>query len=71
MLGYIANPRVGSILYNAVHSYVTVALLTTIALLSGHLGWLPSFCILTAHIGFDRTLGYGLKYATRFQDTHL
>jgi len=24
-----------------------------------------------AHIALDRLLGYGLKYPTRFQDTHL
>ena len=24
-----------------------------------------------AHIGFDRALGYGLKYPTGFGDTHL
>jgi hypothetical protein len=24
-----------------------------------------------AHVGFDRALGYGLKYATAFGDTHL
>lgn len=24
-----------------------------------------------AHIGMDRMLGYGLKYPTKFQDTHL
>lgn len=24
-----------------------------------------------AHIGFDRMLGYGLKYTTAFSDTHL
>ena len=27
--------------------------------------------IWTAHIGFDRALGYGLKYPTGFGDTHL
>src|ERR1700691_2951849 len=27
--------------------------------------------IWTAHIGVDRLLGFGLKYPTRFQDTHL
>ena len=27
--------------------------------------------IWTAHIGMDRLLGFGLKYPTRFQDTHL
>jgi Domain of unknown function (DUF4260) len=26
---------------------------------------------LTAHIGLDRALGYGLKYSTAFGDTHL
>jgi Domain of unknown function (DUF4260) len=24
-----------------------------------------------AHIGMDRTVGYGLKYPTSFKDTHL
>jgi hypothetical protein len=24
-----------------------------------------------AHAGFDRALGYGLKYASGFRDTHL
>lgn len=24
-----------------------------------------------AHIGVDRALGYGMKYATAFKDTHL
>jgi hypothetical protein len=24
-----------------------------------------------AHVGFDRFLGYGLKYASNFHDTHL
>ena len=27
--------------------------------------------IWTAHIGFDRLLGFGLKYPARFKDTHL
>ena len=27
--------------------------------------------IWAAHIGMDRMLGFGLKYPTRFQDTHL
>jgi hypothetical protein len=27
--------------------------------------------IWVAHIGFDRMLGYGLKYPTAFSDTHL
>jgi hypothetical protein len=27
--------------------------------------------IWAAHIGFDRLLGYGLKYSSNFQHTHL
>lgn len=71
MLGYLANTRLGSILYDAVHSYLSVALLVAMVLLTEKPNSLPYLCILTAHIGFDRALGYGLKYATSFHDTHL
>jgi hypothetical protein len=27
--------------------------------------------IWAAHVGFDRMLGYGLKYPTAFGDTHM
>ncbi len=27
--------------------------------------------LLVAHVGMDRAFGYGLKYPTSFQDTHL
>ncbi len=32
---------------------------------------LPEAVIWFAHLGFDRLLGYGLKYPTTFGDTHL
>ena len=67
--GYLAGPRIGAAVYNMAHSYVgplllTAALLTTAANLMWALIW-------AAHIGFDRALGYGLKYPTAFADTHL
>jgi hypothetical protein len=31
----------------------------------------PYGLIWAAHIGMDRVLGFGLKYETRFSDTHL
>lgn len=70
-LGYLAGPRQGAAAYNAAHSY-----LGPIALLAlGALGELPGALALglvwCAHIGFDRMLGYGLKYASGFGDTHL
>jgi Domain of unknown function (DUF4260) len=71
MLGYLAGPRIGAVLYNLVHTYISALSLTLV----GFLGSLPALTaaglILIAHIGLDRALGYGLKYSTAFGDTHL
>ena len=71
MLGYVVNVRLGSLTYNAVHTYLGPLLLAAYGFGLGHqtLLWLSFIWI--AHIGFDRMLGYGLKYPTRFKDTHL
>jgi len=71
MLGFLAGARAGAIAYNAGHSYVGPALVAALALLGGHAAALPVALIWAAHIGFDRMLGYGLKYATAFGATHL
>lgn len=66
---YLAGPRLGAMGYNAAHSYVGPVVAATVAILTGRppvLAWLWA-----AHIGFDRALGYGLKYPTAFGDTHL
>lgn len=71
MLGYLLNPRIGAALYNAAHFY-GLPLALGLAALAG--GWLPGVAlalIWTAHIGMDRAIGYGLKYASGFKDTHL
>ena len=57
MLGYLANPRLGSVLYNIVHSYSTVLFLALFAAVATRASWLPWLCILAAHIAFDRALG--------------
>jgi uncharacterized protein DUF4260 len=71
MLAYLSGPRVGAAAYNAVHVYV----LPLTLLLAGFIAGLPAAMagalIWIAHIGLDRALGYGLKYATGFADTHL
>ena len=41
------------------------------ALFQGHALCLSLALIWLAHIGFDRALGYGLKYAQGFGWTHL
>ena len=69
--GYLAGPRVGAAAYNAAHSHVG-ALVLLVAGVGLALPWLiAAGLIWTAHIGFDRALGYGLKYATGFTHTHL
>jgi Domain of unknown function (DUF4260) len=71
MLAYLIGPRAGAAAYNLVHTY---ALALPLAL-AGF--WLSSPIALAlgliwiAHIGMDRMLGYGLKYASGFRDTHL
>jgi Domain of unknown function (DUF4260) len=70
-IGYIANKRVGAIGYNLAHSYIGVVA----CLIAGYVLCAPTLVcagiIWWAHIGFDRALGYGLKYSEGFGFTHL
>ena len=67
--GYLAGPRPGAALYNVAHSYAG-PLLLAMTLLSARIS-VSVALIWVAHIGFDRALGYGLKYPSAFGDTHL
>ncbi|MGA3190471.1 MAG: DUF4260 domain-containing protein [Bryobacteraceae bacterium] len=71
MLGYLLNPRAGASLYNLVHNEVGPICLGSIAFFERWHNALLFAIIWIAHIGFDRALGYGLKYPTFFKDTHL
>jgi hypothetical protein len=71
MVGYLANPRLGSFVYNTVHTYVLPAALIAISLAIGFTAGIQIALIWFAHIGMDRTLGFGLKYPTAFKDSHL
>ncbi|HWW99182.1 MAG TPA: DUF4260 domain-containing protein [Edaphobacter sp.] len=71
MLGYLLNTRAGAAAYNLAH---TLTLPLTLLLASYIQHWrlaLALALLWTAHIAFDRLLGYGLKYPTYFKDTHL
>ncbi|MCG6207927.1 DUF4260 domain-containing protein [Rhodopseudomonas sp. HC1] len=70
-LGYLAGPRVGALVYNALHTTIAPLLLAMggILILWPTAGTIA--LIWLAHIGFDRMLGYGLKYGSSFHDTHL
>jgi hypothetical protein len=71
MVGYLVNVRVGSITYNAVHNLVLPLALLAGAWLAGSMTLVHIALIWLAHIGMDRMMGYGLKYATDFKDTHM
>jgi hypothetical protein len=68
---YLAGPRIGAIVYNAAHSYMAPVTLMTAGFAVRSPLVLSIAMIWLAHIGFDRALGYGLKYATGFGYTHL
>jgi hypothetical protein len=71
MLGYVASKKVGAAFYNLAHTYTAPLLLLLVFWLGGRTSdaWLA--LVWLAHIGFDRLIGYGLKYETAFKDTHL
>ena len=75
---YLFGPRAGAVAYNTAHSTVgafALALVSQSGLSIAGLGsasaLFPVALIWFAHVGFDRALGYGLKYASGFGDTHL
>lgn len=71
MVGYLLNPRIGSVVYNVVH---VIALGIAIYVL-GYLMNAPGVelvgVILLGHTSLDRVFGYGLKYPDSFTHTHL
>jgi hypothetical protein len=70
-VAYLSGPKFGAMIYNAAHSYMApMALMITGFGLEAPLV-LSISMIWLAHIGFDRTLGYGLKYSAGFGFTHL
>jgi hypothetical protein len=76
--GYLFGAHAGAAAYNTAHSTVGPIVLALASPLSPlHDGVASQHMLLSialiwfAHIGFDRALGYGLKYATGFGDTHL
>jgi hypothetical protein len=71
MLGYLKDAQVGAATYNLVHTLAAPMLVLLVALLWPSPVCIPGALIWLSHIGFDRMLGYGLKYPTFFKDTHL
>ena len=70
-LGYLAGRRSGSVIYNAVHTYVGPVALGVAGVLTDTDVAVQVALIWIAHIGVDRALGFGLRYPTDSKDTHL
>ena len=70
-IAYLADPKIGAVVYNAAHSYMAPVALLTAGFAAGEPLVLSIAMIWLAHIGIDRALGYGLKYQTGFGFTHL
>jgi len=70
-LAYLTDAKTGAIVYNAAHSYLAPVALMTLGFGLAEPLTLSIAMIWLAHIGIDRALGYGLKYAAGFGVTHL
>ena len=71
MLAYLGGARLGAWGYNLGHSYIGPIALAAAGAGFGQSGAWGLALIWIAHIGFDRMLGYGLKYEAGFGHTHL
>lgn len=70
MAGYLGGSRLGSMIYNLVH---TIILPLSLGLAAYWINWplgQQIALIWLAHIGMDRMVGYGLKYPDAFKHTH-
>jgi hypothetical protein len=68
---YALGPRVGAVVYDAAHTEIFPVVIGTLGVVTDSGVATKVALIWLAHIGADRLLGYGLKYPTAFEDTHL
>jgi hypothetical protein len=71
MIGYLVNKKLGATIYNIFHTYTLPLLVYAGLWFLGQQSYEWLILIWCAHIGWDRLVGYGLKYDTDFKDTHL
>lgn len=71
MLGYLANPRIGAIIYNIFHHKLLGIGLFIIGIWFSLSALALAGVILFGHAAMDRIFGYGLKYNDNFHHTHL
>ncbi len=71
LLAYLKGPRWGALAYNSSHTTIGPVAYGALGATLGFPLLLELAAIHLAHIGFDRALGYGLKYGVGFSSTHL
>jgi hypothetical protein len=70
-IGYAGNGKLGAWCYDLVHTYVGPAILGAVGYLAHDPMVMAIAAIWFSHIGVDRLIGYGLKFAGNPKDTHL
>lgn len=71
MLGYLVNTQVGAVTYNFFHHKALASLLLFLGVLYSNDYLLLAGLLTFAHSGFDRVLGFGLKYPDSFNHTNV
>lgn len=73
LAGYAAKQhlRLAAAVYNTAHTYLLPAVLGLVAWHGASAPGEQIAAIWIAHIGFDRVLGYGLKFPEGFRPTHV
>ncbi len=68
---YLVDKETGRAVYNLLHTITLPLLLVVAGALIGGAVLIQAGLIWLAHIGMDRTIGYGLKYVGELKETHL
>ena len=71
MVGYVLNARRGAQIYNLFHLPLWPVALILAGWFGVNLLAVEVGLIWLCHLGMDRAAGYGFKYPSKFQDTHL
>jgi hypothetical protein len=71
MIGYAAGPAAGAFAYDIAHTYAIPVALALVGVFADADLAVQVSLVWAAHIGVDRAIGYGLKYPSGFQETHL
>ncbi|HLZ86711.1 MAG TPA: DUF4260 domain-containing protein [Puia sp.] len=71
MIAYLGGNRVGAIGYDLVHHKAVAVVVYLVGWYLGDRIVQGAGMILLGHSCMDRAMGYGLKYFSGFQDTHL